>query len=112
MHTTGGCPPNTNTLAEREPFAVSAPSNHPTNDFMTRNKGIDRVSPIIIENRDVGMAESTVFYGDLHLIWTKLACFVFVGNEVLFGTMSGPGMYNGHIFHLIYVVCFYKESLK
>src|SRR5690348_8046425 len=76
VHAASSVPTYTDTLAYLHSLRVRACCHHCSNDFMPWHNGIPCNSPVIVENRKIGMAEAAVFNCNFHLLVTERARFV------------------------------------
>jgi hypothetical protein len=76
VHTASSVPTYTYTLAYLHSLRIRACRDHCSNDFMPWHNRIPRNSPVIVENRKIGMAEAAVFNCNFHLLIAERAGFV------------------------------------
>jgi predicted 3-demethylubiquinone-9 3-methyltransferase (glyoxalase superfamily) len=70
---------------------VFAERDDATDNFVAGHKRISRHAPIVVEHREIAVAEAATFHGDLHLLAAERAGIVFKRLQRLFGARCGEG---------------------
>jgi hypothetical protein len=68
MHAAVNVPTHADTLAHLHPPHTGSCRDHRTDRFVARYDGISAHPPVVVDNREIGMAEPAVFHGNLHLL--------------------------------------------
>jgi hypothetical protein len=98
MHATAGVPANADPLAGSQALALTviAQSYDSSNYLMPWNKRVMRPSPLIIDHRNIGIANTAIFDGNFHLFRSKGPCIISKLLKFLLGTVCGPAMNFSH----------------
>src|SRR6188768_547788 len=91
VHAATGVPPDADALSDLESLGVGTDSGDPADHLMTENGRVLGDSPVVVENGEVGVAEATVFDGDLNVFGPKRSEVDRFECHGLFGGGGDPG---------------------
>jgi hypothetical protein len=96
VHTAPSSPANTDMVADLHSLGLLPHRDHPPNHFMAGHQGILRSSLVVIEQREIGVAKTTVLDRNFNFFdpdWTRIEL---IGNQFLLGAVRRPGMKTCH----------------
>jgi hypothetical protein len=79
-------------LTDLEALRGLAERTDAADDLVSRNDRIARKPPLVIHDRNVGVAEPAVLHRNFDLIGTERAGVIFIGLEFLVRPRNGPGI--------------------
>jgi hypothetical protein len=92
MHATARKPADADALAHPESLGIRTDSRDPTNDFMAESRGILRNPPFVVPDRDVGVAQTTVFDSDFDILGPERPEVGGFEHHWLMRRLRGPGL--------------------
>src|SRR5215831_1216166 len=96
VHATVGVPANSDALPDPQPLDVLARGDDPAAGFMSRNYGVLRQPPVVIDGRETGVAQATILDGNLPLLPAERSGIVGKWLEVVFRAAHGPSANFAH----------------
>ena len=63
--------PNPTLLADFQALGRGADRRDPAHDFVSQHGGILRHSPVVVQHREIGMAQAAMFHRDFHVLGPK-----------------------------------------
>jgi hypothetical protein len=61
-------PANADSLPDRQSFGTGTHCRDPTDDFVAEYRGILRNAPVVIQDGEIGVAQTAMFDGDLNVL--------------------------------------------
>jgi hypothetical protein len=91
-----GLPAHAHSLPRLAIPHVGAHRNHRPYNLVTRNERVLAEAPVVIDQRDIAMADTAVRDLDLDFIWLQLARIELVWKQMCTGRMHSQTMYFTH----------------
>lgn len=88
---TAGEPAESHAVADFQALRVVAQRDDSTDDFVAGDERIRRHAPIVVEHREIAVADAAAFHGDFNLLAAELAGIVSKRLQRLFGAKCGEG---------------------
>src|ERR1700722_1487596 len=90
VHATARVPANAHALTELESLGIRAQGRDPTDGFVAKDRGVLRNAPLIVQDREIGVAQATVFDSDLNLLGPERSEINIFERQGLFGRLCNP----------------------
>jgi hypothetical protein len=90
---TAGIPAESNPIPDLQALCMSAKTNYLPHYSMTRNKWISGDPPLVVEHREITVADSAAFNSDLYLLGSQWTSGVLKGLKGLFRTLCCESLY-------------------
>src|SRR5215510_6121053 len=71
MHATAREPADADALSDRESLGVRSDGRDTTDDLMAENRGVLRVTPLIVQDGEVGVTHAAVFDSDFNVLGSE-----------------------------------------
>src|SRR5258708_5499376 len=90
MHAAFRGPAHAHARAHLRPARVGPDRHHAPDRFMSRNDGIAREAPLVVDDREVRVAHAAVLDRDLHLFGSERTWIILMGHEWLSSLQRRP----------------------
>ena len=92
VHATRRGPAEPDSLTDFQALRRRAEGTDSSDDFMSQDRGIIRHAPVVVEHRNVGMAQAAVFDGNLHVLGAESSELDRLQRHFLLRAVSDPSL--------------------